>query len=164
MPGEYEDRLAIESTLRRYALGLDERRFDLWTEVFTTDAIIDFTPMGGRRERPQQMSERLSATDADWLFAQHPLYNTVIDLSGDTATAFSDYGLETGRRSAEAGEDRMVRTSGGGSYRDALVRTSDGWRISERQVFLKWKRTEIVVDELHARRTAGAGSSREHHA
>ncbi|MFV8054650.1 nuclear transport factor 2 family protein [Mycobacterium sp. 48b] len=153
MPSEFEDRLAIESTLRKYAMGLDERRFDLWADVFTEDAIIDFTPMGGKRERPGQMSERLSATDANWLFAQHPLYNTVIDLSDDSATAFSDYGLETGRQSAEAGEGRIIRTSGGGSYRDALIRTPHGWRITERKVYLKWKRTETVVDELGVQRT-----------
>ncbi|WP_131810786.1 nuclear transport factor 2 family protein [Mycobacterium intracellulare] len=141
------DRLEIELVLRKYALGLDERRFDLWDEVFTDAAVIDFTPMGGKRETPHELSSRLSATSPGWLFAQHPLYNTVVDLDGDSAVAFSDYGLETGRRSPDASY-QIVLTSGGGSYRDSVVRTAKGWRICERVVTMKWKQTRTVADEL----------------
>jgi hypothetical protein len=141
------DRLEIEVVLRKYAVGLDERRFDLWDHVFAKDAFIDFTPMGGKRERPHEMSGRLAASNADWLFAQHPLYNTVIDVDGDTAVAHSDYGLETGRRSPDV-EGHIVLTSGGGSYGDTVVRTEHGWRITERVVTMKWKHTRTIVDEL----------------
>jgi 3-phenylpropionate/cinnamic acid dioxygenase small subunit len=145
---ELLDRLQIEHVLRLYALGLDERRFELWSQVFTEDAVIDFTPAGGKRERPAEMAARLSATDANWLFAQHPLFNSVIEVDGDTAVAHSDYGIETGRRPETGSGTEIVRTSGGGSYRDVLRRTDAGWRIAERVVYLKWRRTETGADEL----------------
>jgi 3-phenylpropionate/cinnamic acid dioxygenase small subunit len=143
---DVRDRQDIEIVLRTYAYGLDERRFDAWDCVFTPDAVIDFTPMGGKEETPAQMSGRLSAPDPNWLFAQHPLYNTIITLDGDNATAFSHYQMETGRRADEAGV--IIRVSGGGIYEDELVRTAAGWRITRRRVLMKWKETSRVRDEV----------------
>ncbi|GAA1948142.1 nuclear transport factor 2 family protein [Nocardioides panacihumi] len=143
---ELQDRLDIEKAMRHYAVGLDERRWEEWDLAFTVEGVIDFTPMGGKRETRDQMRERLSKPDPAWLFAQHPLYNTVVSLAGDTATAFSHFQMETGRRGAVDGE--VVRVSGGGSYDDTLVRTPDGWRITERVVRLKWKETRTVKDEV----------------
>lgn len=143
---ELRDRLDIETALRNYAYGLDERRWEAWDLVFTEDAVIDFTPMGGKRETPAAMRARLSKPDPAWLFAQHPLFNTIIELDGDQATAYSDYLVETGRRGDEEGE--LVRVSGGGSYVDTLRRTENGWRISVRQVSMKWRETRRVRDEV----------------
>lgn len=140
------DRLEIETALRNYAYGLDERRWEAWELAFTEDAIIDFTPMGGKRETRAGMQARLSAPDPNRLFAQHPLFNTVIDIDGDEATAFSDYYMELGRRSDQPGE--IVRVSGGGSYSDRLRRTPDSWRIYHRSVSLKWRETRRVPDEV----------------
>jgi hypothetical protein len=142
------DRIDIEGLLRTYAVGLDERRFDLWDNVFTDDAVIDFSPMNGRVETPAQMSARLGAADPAWLFAQHPVFNCLITFHDDRATATSDYLVETGRRTSALGGNEIVRMSGGGSYVDRMRHTADGWRIEHRSVSMKWKRTETVVDEI----------------
>jgi hypothetical protein len=141
-----QDQIEIEAALRYYAYGLDERKWDAWDRVFTPDAVIDFTPMGGKRETPGEMSARLSAPDPNRLFAQHPLINTVIDVDGDEARAYSDYQMELGRKSDTEGE--IVRVSGGGSYVDLLRRTEAGWRIYLRTVSMKWRETRRVKDEL----------------
>ena len=146
MSDDLRDKLDIEKAMRHYAVGLDERRWEEWDLAFAPDAAIDFTPMGGKRESPGQMRERLSKPDPAWLFAQHPLYNTLITLDGDSATAFSHFQMETGRRAESEGE--IVRVSGGGSYEDTLARTEAGWRITERRVFMKWKETRRVTDEV----------------
>ncbi len=146
MSDPLQDRLDIEKAMRHYAVGLDERRWEEWDLAFTAEGIIDFSPMGGKRETRDQMRDRLSKPDPAWLFAQHPLYNTIVAVDGDTATAFSHFQMETGRRGAAEGE--IVRTSGGGSYEDTLARTPDGWRITERKVFMKWKETRTVKDEV----------------
>jgi hypothetical protein len=140
------DQLGIETALRNYAHGLDERRWEAWDLAFTDDAVIDFTPMGGKRETPDAMRARLSAPDPGWLFAQHPLFNTVVEIDGDEATAYSDYRMETGRRSDEPGV--IVRVSGGGSYVDRLRRTDAGWRIHHRSVAMKWREARRVKDEI----------------
>lgn len=140
------DRIDIETALRNYAYGLDERRWEAWDRAFTPDAVIDFTLMGGKRESPAEMRARLSKPDPAWLFAQHPLVNTIVEIDGDEATAYSDYLVETGRRGSEEGE--IVRVSGGGSYVDTLRRTEDGWRISIRRVSMKWRETRRVKDEI----------------
>lgn len=143
---ELRDRIEIEAALRNYAYGLDERRWEAWDLAFAADAIIDFGPMGGNRETPAEMRARLSKPDPKRLFAQHPLVNTIIDLDGDDATAYSDYLLETGKLGDEDGE--IVRVSGGGSYVDQLRRTADGWRITSRLVSMKWRETRRVKDEI----------------
>lgn len=140
------DQIEIEAALRYYAYGLDERRWDAWERAFTDDAVIDFTPMGGKRETPAQMSARLGRPDPDRLFAQHPLINTVVEVTGEEAVACSDYGMEIGRRSGTEGE--IIRVSGGGSYVDRLRRTEAGWRIYHRTVTLKWRETRRVRDEV----------------
>jgi hypothetical protein len=146
MSDDLQDRIEIEEALRHYAIGLDERRWEEWDLAFAPDAVIDFTPMGGKRETPDEMRSRLSKPDPAWLFAQHPLYNTIVTIDGDSATAFSHYQMETGRRGDADGE--IVRISGGGAYEDTLARTSAGWRITERRVFMKWKQTYRVADEV----------------
>jgi 3-phenylpropionate/cinnamic acid dioxygenase small subunit len=140
------DQQEIETALRQYAYGLDERKWEAWDLAFTADAVIDFTPMGGKRETPAQMSARLSRPDPNWLFAQHPLINTVIEITGDVAVARSDYQMELGRKGEADGE--IVRTSGGGSYVDRLRRTAAGWRIYQREVSMKWRETRRVTDEV----------------
>jgi hypothetical protein len=140
------DRIEIETALRYYAYGLDERTWESWDRAFTADAVIDFTPMGGKRETPAEMSARLGLPDPKRLFAQHPLINTVIEVDGDEATAYSDYQMETGRKGETEGE--IVRVSGGGSYVDRLRRTEAGWRIYHRAVSMKWRETRRVKDEL----------------
>jgi 3-phenylpropionate/cinnamic acid dioxygenase small subunit len=145
-PVALRDQIEIEAALRYYAYGLDERKWQAWDLAFTSDAVIDFTPMDGKVETPAEMSARLSAPDPKRLFAQHPLINTVVEVDGDEATAYSDYQMEVGRRSDTEGE--IVRVSGGGSYVDRLRRTEAGWRICYRTVTLKWRETRRVKDEV----------------
>lgn len=144
--GTLADNVAIQTAISTYAMGLDERRWELWDQVFTEDAVIDFRPMGGKLETPAEMSGRLGRPDPDWLFAQHQVTNVVITIDGDAATAYSDYGFETGRRTGSPGE--IARASGGGKYEDTLRRTEAGWRISERLVFLKWRESRTVPDPI----------------
>lgn len=145
-PAVLQDQLEIEAALRYYAYGLDEHKWAAWDRAFTADAVIDFTPMGGKQETPAEMSARLSAPDPKRLFAQHPLINTVIEVDGDEAIAYSDYQMELGRKGEADGE--VVRVSGGGSYVDRLRRTEAGWRIYQRTVSMKWRETRRVKDEL----------------
>lgn len=140
------DHLSIQTAINLYAYGLDERRWEAWDNVFTAEAVIDFRPMGGKLETPAEMSGRLSKPDPAWLFAQHPVTNIIATINGDTATAYSDYGVETGRRGDEPGE--IIRVSGGGKYEDTLVRTPSGWRISQRLIYMKWKTTQRLRDEI----------------
>lgn len=140
------DHLAIQTAISTYAMGLDERRWELWDDVFTADAVIDFRPMGGELETPAEMSGRLGRPDPSWLFAQHPVTNVVISLDGDQATAYSDYRVETGRRTGTPGE--IARVSGGGTYEDTLLRTGAGWRISQRRVFMKWRESRTAPDPI----------------
>ena len=44
---EISDRFEINDLLVRYCSALDERHFDLFDDIFTPDAVIDYTEMGG---------------------------------------------------------------------------------------------------------------------
>ena len=66
---------------------------------------------------------------------QHLLGNYGIALDDDRATA-STYVHATQIQGEEAGGGVLVT---GGIYRDALVRTDDGWRITEREMQSLWR-------------------------
>ncbi|MCU1483044.1 MAG: hypothetical protein JWQ19_3830 [Subtercola sp.] len=141
------DELGIREAIHYYSIGMDERRWELWDRSFTPDGIIDFSPMAGRTEPISSFRERLDVDDPSFVFAQHPVSNTVIDVHGDGATAHSEYTWESGKLAKDSAAGALVRISGGGSYDDELVRTEAGWRIKLRRVSLKWKETRVTIDE-----------------
>jgi hypothetical protein len=126
---EISDRIEIHDLLVRYSHAIDTRNFDALDEVFTPDAFIDYSSMGGAKGRLPEIKEFLRKAMAQFSGFQHMIANSMIELRGDTAT---------GRTICH---NPMVMTRPDGSthvfycglwYVDALVRTPRGWRIRER--------------------------------
>jgi 3-phenylpropionate/cinnamic acid dioxygenase small subunit len=126
---EISDRLEITELLVRYSHAVDTQDWEAFTQVFTPDAVIDYTEMGGPRGSVPETVEFLRTAMSTFASYQHMVSNTVLELDGDTATArticFNPMVLDRG----DAGTHVFFC---GLWYRDALVRTSDGWRIRER--------------------------------
>lgn len=129
------DRLEIEATLIRYATALDTDRMELFDDVFTQDALVDYTASGGIRgsyiELRRWLLKAMSKFDA-W---QHLLSNMVIEIDGDRADAMTDcYNpLAIGDT---PGDQRLLHV--GARYHDRLLRTPVGWRIVERRLEVIW--------------------------
>ena len=126
---EISDRIEIHDLLVRYSHAIDTRDFDALDRVFTPDAFIDYSSMGGAKGSLPEIKEFLRKAMAQFSGFQHMIANSMIELRGDTAT---------GRTICH---NPMVLTRPDGQthvftcglwYVDRLVRTPEGWRIRER--------------------------------
>ena len=126
---QISDRIEIHDLLVRYSHAIDTRDFDALDRVFTPDAFIDYSSMGGAKGSLPEIKEFLRKAMAQFSGFQHMIANSMIELRGDSAT---------GRTICH---NPMVMTRPDGQthvfycglwYVDELVRTPEGWRIRKR--------------------------------
>jgi hypothetical protein len=129
------DRIEIQHVIASYSEAIDNRDWEALEEVFTADAQIDYTEMGGIRGDLPTIKAFLDASlgdDGRYARTQHLLGQSYVRIDGDTASArtacFNPMIVD-----AQVGDDGMdVMHFCGLWYRDKLVRTPAGWRIAER--------------------------------
>jgi hypothetical protein len=129
------DRQAISDLLDDYAVGIDDKDWALVRAVFASDARLDYTAFGGPKGSPDDVIPWLEASVAAFALTQHFTVNRRIRIDGDRATSRADLLAPMGMPAGE-GTVNMLLT--GGVYRDTIVRTSDGWRITERTMDRAW--------------------------
>ena len=123
------DRLAIHDTITRGCTAIDTRQPDLFDQVFTQDAIVDYSPLWGPdsypafREWSKGWADSASGSFAAWM---HLLSNMVVEIDGDQATAMTDY-----HNPLIAMDQSVIHSFA--RYHDRLARTPDGWRITHRR-------------------------------
>ncbi|MFW0784561.1 nuclear transport factor 2 family protein [Gordonia sp. CPCC 206044] len=122
---EISARLEIQQTLTDYSTAVDSGRFDDLDAVFTTDAVVDYSVMGGivgdLTEVKRWLAEVLPAFSAYC----HLLGNHDIRVDGDTATTRS---LCLNPMQTPDHSTFLI----GIWYVDTWVHTDDGWRIRSR--------------------------------
>jgi hypothetical protein len=132
---DLEDRLAINQVVDTYALGIDSRDWDLVTSVFTDDAFLDYTAFGGPKGRRDDVILWLQDALTAFVMSQHLITNRLITIDGDDAVVSAELLAIMGMQK-EPGKMSMMQT--GGQYNDRLVRTSEGWKISQRTCDRGW--------------------------
>jgi hypothetical protein len=123
------DRVAIREVASRYGMAVDGRDWDLYRQVFTDDAVIDYTDSGGPRTDLESTVKWLDEVLAPFAALQHNMTNQVVELDGDRARSCTYY---IAHHIMLAGPGVESRFTMGGMYKDLLRRTGDGWRINER--------------------------------
>jgi 3-phenylpropionate/cinnamic acid dioxygenase small subunit len=121
------DKLQIQELLYRYARGVDTKDWALLSSVFTPDASLDYTSVGGPLGPRDEVVAWLEQSLTPVPMTQHFITNIEIDLVGDRAQVramFYNPMLLPGLADI---------TSCGGTYHHDVVRTPDGWK-SERLV------------------------------
>lgn len=126
---EISDRLEIQDLLVRYSHAVDTRDWDAFEQVFTDDAVIDYTEMGGPRGGVKETRAFLESAMPMFSGFQHMIANTVLELDGDTARART---ICHNPMVLDQGEGQTHVFFCGLWYRDVLVRTREGWRIKDR--------------------------------
>ncbi len=129
------DRIAVQDTLTRYATALDTHNPELFKEVFTEDAILDYRSAGGVRGTYREVRDWLRESMSAFNSWQHLLSNMVITIEGDTASARTDVYNPLAHKD-ENGVMKVLHI--GANYTDRLLRTPAGWRISERTLGMVW--------------------------
>jgi hypothetical protein len=125
---EISDRLEIQDLLARYTDAIDRRDWDVLDRIFTTDARIDYTSVGGIAGNLPEIKEFLDQSFKLFESTQHLLGLSVVDISGDEATART---ICHNPMVLKGGKNPQLLVCGVW-YRDRLVRTPEGWRIAER--------------------------------
>jgi 3-phenylpropionate/cinnamic acid dioxygenase small subunit len=140
-----EDHAAILRTLHRYALAVDERRWDVWDEIFAPDAVLDFSesswgpaPAGAWGDgSPAAVRAVLEANDRTRLGGQHLLLNSLVEVDGDRAEVRSEYVAHT---LAVTTDPRVaVKVDTGGHYEDVLRRVGNRWLLERRTSWVLWQ-------------------------
>lgn len=126
---EMSDRMEIQQLMIAYCSAIDSRRFDDLDQVFTPDALIDYSAMGGEKGRYPRIKQYLKEGLKRFPAYQHMIGNPDIRVDGDEATSrticFNPMEVEL------ADGSRQVMFLGLW-YIDRHVRTPAGWRIAER--------------------------------
>ncbi len=125
----------IRRTLAQYCQLCDDGRFDEWIQLFTPDA--RFHVMHETRQGAETIVAFMQVGQAEDLRGRHALFQPVIDLAADgaTARAWTDFCfLNKGRQVTSIGR-----------YHDELVRGDDGrWRFALREIAFVGKAPELA--------------------
>ncbi|MFF2550203.1 nuclear transport factor 2 family protein [Nocardia sp. NPDC058058] len=126
---EISDRMEIQDLMVHYSHAVDTRQWDLLDGIFTADAHIDYTAMGGPAGDLASTKAFLATVMPNFTAFQHLIANSAIEVEGDTATART----MCHNPMVVAGADGLPRLMLCGLwYHDSFVRVDDQWRISRR--------------------------------
>lgn len=126
---EISDRLEIQDLMVRYAHAVDSRDWKLFAGCFTGDAVIDYSAFGGPRGGVEEVVDYLSTVLPMFTATQHLMANCAVELDGDRATART---MCQNPMALPGEEGEYGLLSCGLWYTDELVRTPEGWRLSDR--------------------------------
>ena len=129
---EISDRMEIADLLARYSAAIDGRQWDDLDRLFTADAVIDYSEMGGIRGSLVEQKEFLASVMPGFAGFQHLTATSTFDIDGDVAN------VRTICFNPMVVTDEQQVLFCGLWYRDVLVRTPDGWRIRERHEDRGW--------------------------
>lgn len=127
---QISDRLEIEDLMVRYSHAVDTRQWKLLDEIFTADAEIDYTAMGGPKGGLAETKAFLAQTMPNFLAFQHLIANSSITVDGDRATG------RTMCHNPMVVADHTGKQSlmlCGLWYLDTFERVDGHWRIARRE-------------------------------
>lgn len=124
-PQEVADRVEILDLIARYSTVVDSGAWDAMPELFTDDAVLDFSATGGICGSVAEHQEFNAKVLTGFASTQHVMGLPTIVVDGDTATSRSIC------FNPMVVDDSKVFFVGLW-YDDALVRTDSGWRFSSR--------------------------------
>jgi hypothetical protein len=132
---QLSDKLELQELAFEYSEAIDQKDFDRLDAVFTPDATIDYSALGGEKGSYPEVKKFLANTLPIFDDYYHLVSNVHIKLDGDTATGrvmcFNPMGLPVPGKAPH-----MMFL--GLFYLDKYIRTADGWRIFERVEERSW--------------------------
>jgi hypothetical protein len=134
-----DDWIEITELLARYAIAVDERRFEDVGACFIEDGQATYSGVRLEPGRAAIVAHMLPLRDIP--MSQHVVGTTSIAVDGDTASAISYTTVHAVRPTAD-GHEVVHR---GLRYDDRLVRTRAGWLFAERYHQVLWSTTEPTV-------------------
>ena len=123
---EISDRMEIQDVLARYSDAIDSRQWGVLDEIFTADADIDYSSMGGIAGGLAEQKAFLAENVPAFPVSQHLAATTTFDINGDVAR------VRTICFNPMVIKDEKHVLFCGLWYRDVFVRVDGQWRIQSR--------------------------------
>ncbi len=139
------DKAEITELLNLYGLALDAHAWELFDRIFSQDVVAEFGPAGAGWVGLDEFKRSFADFHLQFDNHQHTMTGQLVNVDGDTATAFSYGNWLLVRDDAPGGPSWQ----GTGWYDDELVRTDDGWRITHRVCRLVAWTGNPLVPEPH---------------
>lgn len=124
---EISDRLEIQEVLARYCYAIDDRDWDAYRGLFVDDAVIDDRVSGGIQSGVEEHIRYLTRALSKVVLSHHAISTVRIDLSAGSATVRAHCSCPM---LVDLKEPTPHVFFQGLWYRNALVRTNQGWKIS----------------------------------
>ncbi|HYB91234.1 MAG TPA: nuclear transport factor 2 family protein [Candidatus Binataceae bacterium] len=127
--GTWEDREEIRELYARYALMIDEGKYQEWIDCFTEDGVFESSRLGRHEGRAglRKFSE-LFAASLDGAQVRHVISNVTFNIEGAYATG-ACYLIYYQCK------DARVQQSAVGHYNDTLRKSGGRWLFASRQVW-----------------------------
>jgi hypothetical protein len=149
------DRLAVDEVITEYAVAVDDGDWEAYRKLFAPDGRADYRSAGGIEGNAEQVAGWLAESLQLFSMRQHLIVNRRIRFGAldqhtdDTARVQADYVNpmrfakdENGDSDSNGASDSSTAPDFvcGGRYTFGLLRTYDGWRLTEVVVEEKWRR------------------------
>jgi hypothetical protein len=149
-----EDRALISETIIKYALGVDRRDWEMFSECFTDPVHADFASRPAADYARDDLVRSVSQALDGFTVTQHISPNHVIEFDQtdpDRAVCYSYMYAQHLLEGSPNGEFYLLR----GSYDNHMRRTPDGWRIEKLVQHATWEEgNTTAVAEAMARNQA----------
>lgn len=139
------DRLAVDEVVTDYAAAVDDGDWEAYQRLFTPEGRADYRSAGGIEGDAGKVASWLAESLRLFPMRQHLIVNRrvrfeVLDQdTGDTARVRADY-VNPMRFTADGEGPAAPDFVCGGRYAFGLLRTHEGWRLTEVVVAEKWRR------------------------
>lgn len=128
-PGRHADVLAVRDLAISYAYAVDDRDWARWEALFTADAALDYTRIGGIAGPPAEVAAWMPDAMAVFVWSLHSILTHEVRFTGpDTATGR----VHVFNRNGVIWDDVAELCDVGGVYLDAYRRVGDAWRFTRR--------------------------------
>jgi hypothetical protein len=130
-----EDRIAIQDLLANYCFNLDDLDWEGFSGLFHTNAILDFTGIGGPKGSREELVEffKVYATHvSSW---QHTISTNVLNSADGYVTSRTAAQVMTITKSSDDNDNVAFF---GFWYKDQIIKEQSGWLIKERVLQSSW--------------------------
>jgi hypothetical protein len=124
---QISDRMEIEDVLTRYCYAVDDRDWEVYRALFTADAVIDDRVTGGLQSGVEEHIQYLRRALSKVVLSQHAISTLRIELNINSAEVRAHCSCPM---VVDAGEAKPAVFFQGLRYRNSLLRTPEGWKIS----------------------------------
>ncbi|MGY0066048.1 nuclear transport factor 2 family protein [Streptomyces sp. QTS137] len=140
------DRLAVDEIVTEYAVAVDDGDWEAYRGLFTSGGRADYRSAGGIEGDAGRVAAWLAESLRAFPVRQHLIVNRLVRFgvreqdTGDTARVQADYVTPMGTAAGVEDEAASPDVVCGGRYAFGMLRTDEGWRLSEVIVREKWRR------------------------